>query len=782
MGHLKKFGFILAAFAILILASFGFASDYSGFLSCSISSPSANGAVQRDSTDSIAVNFTVSNTSSNDVPVHYGVQIFDAALPYAFYGTWDPYPRDNVTIPANSTVSYSKTVSWQNKAEGLFDVGVYFFDPVDNREFTQVLCENRGALRVVESGNGGGNDNDSGNDAPNLSGIPDVEVRENSGSRSRLIDLFSYASDDRDSDSQLDFRITNQSNTSLIFCFIDDDRYVSCDAPRDDRTGSSSITVEVEDSSGRTDSDLFNVDVFSEDSGACSDLSVSTRTVFVDESDTTLVAFDIRNRADDDFTLEDVDFSESSSFISIRNVDFDDFIREGEDGELEFEIESSSVSSDREATVSIDLRGEFGNGRACSFSDFRAQSFRVVVENNGGSGSSGVCSNIEINSSNTTIPENARTRKVITVRNDTSRDFDVGSVRISESNNYFSASVSKSPSTIPANSSREVEITFDSDAVSSNRTGSAELTITGDFDNGRTCSGSSIRESFNVTVRDGASPDSVSPEPSGSVGISFSDSFVSLNADQSANVVVTLNNGLDSSQCFALSASSSNTSAASVSLSGNQLCLSSGSSGTVIMTLTGRGEGTANVQFEASYEGRTKSKFVSADVSASRPRISVKGPPEVSDGSAQVTLENTGSDISNVSITASELPEGVSFTEISKSLWRTGEQISAEIALGDYSGEGFTSSLRVSSDSGAVNVPVTVEGIGAPQDEGEGFAAGLFSLATTIGLVLGIIILIVLVIGGIIHFLSPASGSTETAASAEEAPETRVRGRKPKNN
>ena len=427
------------------------------------------------------------------------------------------------------------------------------------------------------------------------------------------------------------------------------------------------------------------------------------------------------------------------------------------------------------------MRGEFGNGRACSFSDFRAQSFRVVVENNGGSGSSGVCSNIEINSSNTTIPENARTRKVITVRNDTSRDFDVGSVRISESNNYFSASVSKSPSTIPANSSREVEITFDADAVSSNRTGSAELTIAGDFDNGRACSGSSIRESFNVTVRDGSGGSAID-EPSGSVGISFSDSFVSLNADQSANVVVTLNNGLDSSQCFALSASSSNTSAASVSLSGNQLCLSSGSSGTVIMTLTGRGEGTANVQFEASYEGRTKSKFVSADVSASRPRISVKGPPEVSDGSAQVTLENTGSDISNVSITASELPEGVSFTEISKSLWRTGEQISAEVALGDYSGEGFTSSLRVSSDSGAVNVPVTVEGIGAPQDEGEGFAAGLFSLATTIGLVLGIIILIVLVIGGIIHFLSRAPESTETAVSAEEAPETRKSGRKPKNN
>jgi len=98
------------------------------------------------------------------------------------------------------------------------------------------------------------------NSAPELSGIPDQELEENSGSNSKIIDLWDYAEDDESSDAELEFSITKQTNTDVVTCSINSDRYINCKV-KAGKTGSSYVTVQVKDPEGLTDTDTFKVTI-----------------------------------------------------------------------------------------------------------------------------------------------------------------------------------------------------------------------------------------------------------------------------------------------------------------------------------------------------------------------------------------------------------------------------------------------------------------------------------------------------------------------------------------
>jgi len=93
---------------------------------------------------------------------------------------------------------------------------------------------------------------------PPIINLPvEVEVNENSGFQNNLVDLFNFTSDDNDSDSELSFSLIGETNSGLINCFIDSDRFVDCNAPRANSTGSNFITIRVTDTQGLTDTDSF---------------------------------------------------------------------------------------------------------------------------------------------------------------------------------------------------------------------------------------------------------------------------------------------------------------------------------------------------------------------------------------------------------------------------------------------------------------------------------------------------------------------------------------------
>ena len=93
------------------------------------------------------------------------------------------------------------------------------------------------------------------NEAPVLSGLPDKQFYENSGSHLNLFDLDNYASD-ADGDS-LSFTITTQTQSAIVNCEIGSGNIIDC-AVQNNKLGCSDVTVRVND--GRaTDSDTFKV-------------------------------------------------------------------------------------------------------------------------------------------------------------------------------------------------------------------------------------------------------------------------------------------------------------------------------------------------------------------------------------------------------------------------------------------------------------------------------------------------------------------------------------------
>jgi hypothetical protein len=118
---------------------------------------------------------------------------------------------------------------------------------------------------TCDDGNGGTADDtlsitvNSVNDAPVLTGIPD-QTLSHTASLDNLIDLYSYHSDVDGSDAATTFTISSETDTSVVDCSIDSDRYVDC--TYGDMIGSSDysdITITATDAGSLTDTDTFRV-------------------------------------------------------------------------------------------------------------------------------------------------------------------------------------------------------------------------------------------------------------------------------------------------------------------------------------------------------------------------------------------------------------------------------------------------------------------------------------------------------------------------------------------
>ncbi len=489
------------------------------------------------------------------------------------------------------------------------------------------------------------NSGNDGSDAPRISGLPDVRIPENAGDRSRAINLFGYASDDQDSDSELDFRISRQSNTGLIYCFIDDDHYLSCEAPREDETGTSTITIEVEDTDGQTDSD----------------------------------------------------------------------------------------------TLAVRVGAGSGNGNG-----------------------SGVCGDIELTASNLTVPENSRKLHAVRITNDSSRSFTISSVSASETNQYFSVRVDDYPrSSISAGDSEDIELRIDAENVSSDRSGDIEVRVSGRYSDGRSCSGTNIRETFRVTVDDNANgtTDNGSGNGSnaiavGSVNVTLDKSSVALNEGETKTASITLYNGLGDSTCISLSASG--TQEFDATLSNSSICLSQGQTQSVTLSIRGKENGAGTSEIRAVYGNKTRVSTLGVQVNAARPSITAVTVPETPvQGNATIVLRNNGPDLANVEIDAIDLPEGLSMEKVSKGIWRSGEDVQITLENNGYEGN-LETSLFVASDSGNTSIPLQFDVTSAAQETG---STGLLNLVTTIGLALGLIIVLVLVIAGIMSIFGKKADS-----------------------
>ncbi len=120
------------------------------------------------------------------------------------------------------------------------------------------------------------------NTAPTLTGLPDQQYMQDSGVHDNVIDLWAYADDLEDYDSEMTYTIVSETNTSLVDCSIDSNQYIDCTV-QPGMTGSSDVNVRVTDTGALTDGDTFTVTVIESGctpgSGPCCDESGSYRDV-----------------------------------------------------------------------------------------------------------------------------------------------------------------------------------------------------------------------------------------------------------------------------------------------------------------------------------------------------------------------------------------------------------------------------------------------------------------------------------------------------------------------
>ena len=92
--------------------------------------------------------------------------------------------------------------------------------------------------------------------------VPDKAVEKDSGLNNNLVDLFAFTSDPRAVLNKLTFTLSSQSNTNVVNCGIDFNRYVDC-TPQAGQAGYSQVEVTVSDGS-ESYTDLFVVTVLGE--------------------------------------------------------------------------------------------------------------------------------------------------------------------------------------------------------------------------------------------------------------------------------------------------------------------------------------------------------------------------------------------------------------------------------------------------------------------------------------------------------------------------------------
>jgi hypothetical protein len=95
------------------------------------------------------------------------------------------------------------------------------------------------------------------NNPPIIAGLPDQTITV--GQTIPVWDLFTFASDTEDSDSDLTFSIDSQSNPDVINCYVTGNRFLECGASQ--KAGYSDVTVRVTDTCGLSSTDTLRITV-----------------------------------------------------------------------------------------------------------------------------------------------------------------------------------------------------------------------------------------------------------------------------------------------------------------------------------------------------------------------------------------------------------------------------------------------------------------------------------------------------------------------------------------
>ncbi len=281
-------------------------------------------------------------------------------------------------------------------------------------------------------------------------------------------------------------------------------RYDTVDVTNDVET-SFTLSVRGEFSGGKDCSFsqiTFPIDVTIEDGeNACTLLDIESGNVFLDEDETQSHFITIRNDADRDFEITDLDvFDDSTAFnasLKIRMTDseFEKIVSKHSSRDYELTVRAFNVSEVVVDTVYIEVQGEFiGSGatNSCDNTEISA-SFEVEVSDNG---TSGLCAEIKVAPTRLRVESQQTLSQHITISNTGEQHYYIDEFEVRDANYQVQFDATDVPERVDADGSEDVQVQAAGFLYPDNFDSNAFVYVKGHFSSGRACSVSGLRMPF----------------------------------------------------------------------------------------------------------------------------------------------------------------------------------------------------------------------------------------------------------------------------------------------
>lgn len=164
------------------------------------------------------------------------------------------------------------------------------------------------------------------------------------------------------------------------------------------------------------------------------------------------------------------------------------------------------------------------------------------------------CSDIDLSPTNVTFAEGQNNRVItFTLSNDSTADFDIDDVRVSESDSRFDVEVVRFDDELEEDGTARVRLQYDTEDVQNDVDTSFTFSVRGEFSNGHDCSFSQINFSVDVTIEDGENACTLIEAESSDVTIDEDDSqshFVTIRNESDRDFEITDFDVFDDSPAF----------------------------------------------------------------------------------------------------------------------------------------------------------------------------------------------------------------------------------------
>ncbi len=235
---------------------------------------------------------------------------------------------------------------------------------------------------------------------------------------------------------------------------------------------------------------------------SCNDIEVSPESVTLSEGqDNRGITFILSNDSDEDFDIDDVRVTESDSRLTLRVESFEETIEEDGTARVRLRYDTAEVNGDVQTTFTLSVRGEFNDGRDCSFSQIRFVIDATIEDGEN------TCTLIEAEAGDVFMDEDDTRDHFITIQNESNTDFDVQDLDLFDDSSAFTVRLKTRVSQpefeniIARHSQRSYEIEIDSSRVTDDVRDEAFVEVQGRFVGGNSCDGTEISTSFEVEVQ-----------------------------------------------------------------------------------------------------------------------------------------------------------------------------------------------------------------------------------------------------------------------------------------